>query len=218
MISQSVLLSQAANGQVGRVIVAHRQPAVLAPGYEPVHSAAVDLMLLLEGAIHDVAGLLVRWNVASGIIRRDWQVRRKPGVEDRRVLRRIERLWNCCVRRSVLLHLPDSLTRIGDAIRARKPAVQTVEAPILLIDHDDVLDLLKSSRLGNHSGARQRDRDCTQKRSCEADGQCPMRRTGERERDEHVESPWLKLMLLLCLPPRCHAILAGIPQVTPEVA
>src|SRR5882672_2572405 len=63
MISQNVLLSQAADGQVGRVIVAHRQPAVLAPGYEPVHSAAVDLMLLLEGAIHDVAGLLVRWNV-----------------------------------------------------------------------------------------------------------------------------------------------------------
>src|SRR5437879_732278 len=43
MISQNVLLSQAANGQVGRVIVAHRQPAVLAPGYEPVHAAAVDL-------------------------------------------------------------------------------------------------------------------------------------------------------------------------------
>src|SRR5947208_2140911 len=60
MISQNVLLSQAANGQVGRVIVAHGQPAVLAPGYEPIHSAAVDLMLLLEGAIHDVAGLLVR--------------------------------------------------------------------------------------------------------------------------------------------------------------
>src|SRR5436309_1480910 len=81
MISQNVLLSQAANGQVGRVIVAHGQPAVLAPSYEPVHSAAVDLMLLLEGAIHDVAGLLVRWNVAGGIIRRDWQVRRKPGMK-----------------------------------------------------------------------------------------------------------------------------------------
>src|SRR6266496_795968 len=81
MISQNVLLSQTANGQVGRVIVAHGQPAVLAPSYEPIHSAAVDLMLLLEGAIHDVAGLLVRWNVAGGIIRRDWQVRRKPGMK-----------------------------------------------------------------------------------------------------------------------------------------
>src|SRR5207244_4699961 len=70
-ISQSVLLSQAANGQVGRVIVAHRQPAVLAPGYEPVHSAAVDLTLLLEGAIHDVAGLLVSRNVPGGVIWRD---------------------------------------------------------------------------------------------------------------------------------------------------
>src|SRR5437879_13420243 len=106
--------------------------------------------------------------------------------------------------------MPDSLTIIGDAIHARKSAVQTFEAPVLLIDHDGVLDLLKSSRLGNHSGARQRDRDCTQKRSCEADGQCPMRRTGERERDEHVESPWLKLTLLLCLPPCCPAIVAGI--------
>src|SRR6266702_5211642 len=126
MISQNVLLSQAANGKVCRVIVAHRQSAVLAPGYEPVHSAAVDLMLLLEGAIHDVAGLLVRWDVPGGIIRRDWQVWRKPGIEDGRILRRIERLWKCCVRRSVLLHLPDSLTRVGDAIRARKHAVQTV--------------------------------------------------------------------------------------------
>src|SRR5438034_10351983 len=143
MISQNVLLSQAANGQVGRVIVAHGQPAVLAPSYEPIHSAAVDLMLLLEGAIHDVAGLLVRWNVPSGIIRRDWQVWRKPGIEDGRILRRIERLWKCCVRRSVLLHLPDSLTRVGDAVRAGKFAIQTVEAPILLIDHDDVPDLLE---------------------------------------------------------------------------
>src|SRR5437762_604052 len=190
MISQNVLLSQAANGQIGRVIVAHGQPAVLAPGYEAVHSTAVDLMLLLEGAIHDVAGLLVGWNVPGGIIRRDWQVWRKPEIEDGRIFRRIEWLWKCCVRRSVLLHLPDSLTRIGDAIRARKPAVQTVEAPILLIDHYEVLDFLKCSRLGNHSGARQRDRHCTQKRTCEADGQCPMRRTSERERDEHVESPW----------------------------
>src|SRR5450756_1336665 len=67
-ISQSVLLSQAANGQVGRVIVAHRQPAVLAPGYESVHSAVVDLTLLLEVAIHDVAGLLVSRNVPGGVI------------------------------------------------------------------------------------------------------------------------------------------------------
>src|SRR6202011_3406770 len=79
MISQNVLLSQAANGQVVRIIVAHPHPAVLTPGYEPVHTAAVDLMLLLEGAIHDVAGLLVRWNVPGGIIRRDWQVWREPG-------------------------------------------------------------------------------------------------------------------------------------------
>src|SRR5438445_525791 len=131
-------------------------------------SSAVDLRLLLEGAIYDVAGLLLRWNVPGGIIRRDWQVWLKPGIEGGRILRRIERLWKCCVRRSVLLHLPDSLTRIGDAIHARKPAVQTVEAPILLIDHDDVLDFLKASRLGDDTGARQGDRDCTQNGSCEA--------------------------------------------------
>jgi hypothetical protein len=113
------------------------------------------------------------------------------------------------------VHLPDSLTRVGDAVRARKPAVQTVEAPILLIDHDDVLDFLKSSRLGNHSGARQRDRDCTQKRSCEADGQCPMRRTGDREvRDEHVESPWLKLTLVPStdLPPALSTLDHVVPD------
>src|SRR5437879_12207060 len=124
MISQNVLLSQPANGQVGRVIVAHGQPAVLAPGYEPIHSAAVDLMLLLEGAIHDVAGLLVRWNVAGGIIRRDWQVRRKRGSEDGRILRRIEPMRKCCVRRSVLLNRPDSLSCSGDPIHARTPAVE----------------------------------------------------------------------------------------------
>src|SRR6266566_5985095 len=73
-ISQSVLLSQAANGQVGRVIVAHRQPAVLAPGYEPVHSAAVDLTLLLKGTIYNVAGLLVRRNVPGSVIGRGRQI------------------------------------------------------------------------------------------------------------------------------------------------
>jgi len=82
-----------------------------------------------------------------------------------------------------------------------------------------VLDFLKSSRLGNHSGARQRDRDCTQKRGCEADGQCPMWRTGEREvRDEHVESPWLNRTLLLCCLHAVMHILAGIPQIPPELA
>src|SRR5512132_2586407 len=69
MISQNILLSQAANGQVGRVTIAHRQPAVLAPGYEPVHSAAVDLTLLLKGTIHNVADFLVRRSVSRRVIR-----------------------------------------------------------------------------------------------------------------------------------------------------
>ena len=43
VISQRVLLRQAANGQISGVVVAHRQSAVLAPGHEPVHTAAVDL-------------------------------------------------------------------------------------------------------------------------------------------------------------------------------
>jgi hypothetical protein len=142
MISQNVLLSQAPNGQVGRVIVAHRQPAVLAPGYEPVHSAAVDLKLLLKGPVDDVPCRLIRRNILGRIISNDGQIRREPSVRDWRLLRRIERLRKCRVRRSILLHLPDTLTRVGDSVGAGELAVQTVETPILLIDHDEVLNPL----------------------------------------------------------------------------
>src|SRR6266540_1698175 len=100
-ISQGVLLSQTANGQVRRVVVAHRQSAVLAPGYESVHSASVDLTLLLEGAIHDVAGLMIRRNVPGRVVWSDRQIRRKPRVRDRRILRGVEWLRECCVRRAV---------------------------------------------------------------------------------------------------------------------
>jgi hypothetical protein len=64
------------------------------------HGVIPESSHLLEGAIHDVTGLLVRLNVPGGIIRRDCQVWRKAGIEDGRILRRIERLWKRCVRRS----------------------------------------------------------------------------------------------------------------------
>src|SRR6266852_1191410 len=57
VISQRVLLREAANRQISGVVVTHRQPAVLAPGHEPIHAAAVDLALFLRSAVHDVASL-----------------------------------------------------------------------------------------------------------------------------------------------------------------
>src|SRR3981081_1876254 len=48
------------------------------------HGVIPESSHLLEGAIHDVTGLLVRLNVPGGIIRRDCQVWRKAGIEDGR--------------------------------------------------------------------------------------------------------------------------------------
>ena len=67
-ISQRVLLRQAANGQISGVVVAHRQAAVLAPGHESIHTAAVDLALLLIGPIHDVPCLMVWRNILARVI------------------------------------------------------------------------------------------------------------------------------------------------------
>ena len=94
---------------------------------------------------------------------------------------------------------------------------ELVNEPCFTLAAGNDLAVFDQSVPGRHSGARQRNRDCTQKRSCEADGQCPMRRTGAREvRNEHVESPWLKLTFLLCLPPRCHVHIGRHSQITEQ--
>jgi len=71
VIGKRVLLCQLADWQIGRIVVAHGQPAVLAPGDKSIHSAAVDLTLFLEGPIHDVPDLLVGFSERRRVIRGD---------------------------------------------------------------------------------------------------------------------------------------------------
>ena len=53
-----------------------------------------------------------------------------------------ERLGQGRVGRAVLAHLPDGVASIGDAVRAWEEPELAVEAPVLHVDHDHVLDLL----------------------------------------------------------------------------
>jgi hypothetical protein len=59
VIVHRVLLGEQSFGQAAGVEVAHHQAGIIAPGDELVHRAAVDLRLLLEKAVNDVAGFVL---------------------------------------------------------------------------------------------------------------------------------------------------------------
>src|SRR5262249_10422823 len=84
VVTHYELLRELSLRQIVRVYIAEYEAAVVAPGNEFVHLAAVDLKLLVIEAVDYVPGQLVRRNVLRHIIGSNRQVCRESGVRHRR--------------------------------------------------------------------------------------------------------------------------------------
>src|SRR5262245_53631951 len=144
IIAEGILAREPPYRHFGHVVVAHGEatvvPVSVIPGDELVHAAAVDLILLLIEEVDRDTGELVGRDIARQLEGPDGEVR-----GDARVwLPLEERLGQGRVGRAVLADLPDGVASMGDPVCAWKEPELAVEAPVLHVDHDHVLDLLDS--------------------------------------------------------------------------
>src|SRR5262249_5767479 len=134
------------------------EAGVVAPGDKPIHGAPIDLRLLVEETVNEVARLVV-WmesRVLQDVVGLQGV---EPGVKTRIDCPRVDRRW----RRGQAQRSGDKAERLPDlraerlvesvgliqrrgrglsnAVGSGEQAIQGVEAPVLLVDHDNVLDL-----------------------------------------------------------------------------
>ncbi len=196
------------DGQGGRVVVPLGQACGVAPGRVPVLGAVIELVLLLVEAVHDVAGASARQvgrarrqsvgredarlraglragrDVGPDVERLVGEVTGDGAVDAVRGLRRRFEvdvvLQQAGVGHAVLPdlgHLPGG--RVGAAVDPLPTAVEVVEAVVLLVDHDDVVDageLLVRAGLHGTDG-----RPCGHNRG-ETEGECQRASQGSRHR------------------------------------
>ena len=141
IVAEGILAREPPYRHIGHVVVAHGEatvvPASVIPGDELVHAAAVDLILLLIEEVDRAAGELVGRDIAREVEGSDGEVRRDAKVW----LPVKERLGEGRVGRAVLADLLDGVASMGDPVCAWKEPELAVEAPVLHVDHDHVLDL-----------------------------------------------------------------------------
>ena len=144
MVAERVLLRQLSLGQIGRVVVAHRQAGGIGPGDEAVHLPAVDLQLLVIEAVDQIAGSILGPNEFRQIERAVGQIggKSRSAVSFGDFLVSVDRLRQSFVRHALLIDLPRRGAGVGKAVGAGEFSVQAVEAPVLLIDDDDMVDAL----------------------------------------------------------------------------
>ena len=168
VVVKRVLLREGSEREVRGVVVAHRQRTALSVGDEPVHAAAVDLGLFLIEAGPRVADVVggrhVRRQVEGGVgeAGREACVGRRRGAGRLLRLRGGGRLGKLRVGDTVAVDLDSG--GVGNPVSARELPVEAVEAPVLHVDDDDVLDLIEpdSGRLeagGRRVGDRADDDD-----------------------------------------------------------
>src|SRR5262249_49720011 len=137
VVTHYELLRELSLRQIVRVYIAEYEAAVVAPGNEFVHLAAVDLKLLVIEAVDYVPGQLVRRNVLRHIIGSNRQVCRESGVRHRRADIIVDRLGQDGDGGAVLVHLGYCRCGIGNAIWSRGIRVQNVQAPGVLVSYYD---------------------------------------------------------------------------------
>ena len=144
MVAERVLLGQQSFRQIRRVAIAQHKAAVVAPAHEFVHAAGarlqqtiVDLHLFLIEAMDQVFGRAVGRHIRREVI--------GPCRQTGRDVRVGGRAGQGHQRLSPLVNLSRRGRRAVQALGAGKLAIQAVEAPVLLVDHDPVVDLAKST-------------------------------------------------------------------------
>ena len=136
MIGERVLSCLGRKRKPRRVVMTHRQTLSIADDGETVHAPAVYLCLLLVEPVDKVASGLVARNELLDCEGSIWKIRRQMRI--RRLGQHRERL----PRQINLAVLAGAQT--NNAIGARKLTVKIVEAPVLEIQNDDVIDVPES--------------------------------------------------------------------------
>ena len=141
VVGERVLRGEPPERQLPCVVGSHYQTADVGPGDEAVHLSAVDLKLLLVETVHRIADRLVRRRVRREIEGPVHEVRREARVDHRGRLRVVHRARQRDERVAGLVELRCYRACLREAIGSRKAPVETVEAPVLEVDDDDVPDL-----------------------------------------------------------------------------
>ena len=143
IIGQRVFLRPLPQRQLRAVVIAHDQGARIGRSDVAIEPATVDLLLVLVELVHQVARC-----------HRQRQVDRRS-VDAKRPVRQVFRKCRIGIlafphrrqmgqRLAVVVDLRVLLgRRVGDAVRAGEQSVKIVEAAVLGVDHDDVLDLFQ---------------------------------------------------------------------------
>src|SRR5438034_3614491 len=127
------------------IVVAHREAARVRDSREPVHPAVVDLLLLLVEAVDEITRLRTEGQVnlegAVGDVLGEAKIRRRFVT-----VTHIHDGWEELVRQAMGIALRRGRAGGGDPVGAGEEAEEIVEAPVLQVDDDDVVDLLERGR------------------------------------------------------------------------
>src|SRR6266581_3267180 len=138
----------------GPVVIAERQRTGISFDDEPIHLPAVDLALLGEESMDQITAPRIERNERIDTERMVRQIRGNSRIDRARIIflqvRRaqsgIERARERLVRLAVLIDLRSNPVQVPQSLRARKQAVEIVEAAVLQVQHDDVPDAIKTCR------------------------------------------------------------------------
>jgi len=127
------------------IVVAHREAARVRDSREPVHPAVVDLLLLLVEAVDGITRLGIEGQAnlegPVGDVLGEAKIRRRFVT-----VTHIHDGWEELVRQAMGIALRRGRAGGGDPIGAGEEAEEIVEAPVLQVDDDDVVDLLERGR------------------------------------------------------------------------
>ena len=145
VVAESVVGCFFRQRKIPGVVVSHHQAFRVADRGEPIHPPAVDLRLLLVKPVDQVRCLGVERYVFLDVERRVGK------ISGERVSWRLRQLP---VRRTRPIYLGRALASAGETVGAGKFAVEIVEAVVLQIDDDDVLELVEALIAVRRVGAR----------------------------------------------------------------
>ena len=140
MVQQRVLFGQLVQWQRPAIDVTHRETTSIRNSYKLVHSATVNLLLLLIEAVHQIASHLLEADIAVNAERTIWKTEGKArmdpllayiGVDDRRQPDKFL---------SFLVHLIHRVTRMVNPIGAGEESVKVIKTPVLKDYHYNVAD------------------------------------------------------------------------------
>ena len=153
IVTDGIFLGELALGKIRRVDATQHEAGIVAPRDELVHrafarleDAGIELKLLVIKTVNDVARCPVARDIFEQAVRHERQrrlavARRKMQIGAALLIERLRGLVKVSGVAGGLVPLRHVAERIGQAVHSRELAIEPVEAPIFLIDHNNVINL-----------------------------------------------------------------------------